>query len=109
MHLDTLVSAIKNGWIEFSGYGSQKETIISHLRAMVRMLAESKEGTEKVPVWIKKDKNDHYFHSLGYLNQAVHQYYNGYSFLPDQSYNSTIYLGGMDNFITPSQSLFGRN
>ena len=42
------------------------------------------------------------------MNQAVAQYYNGYSFLPDESYNSTIYLGGMDNFILPSQTLFGR-
>lgn len=109
MHLDLLVSAIKNGWMTFSGYGSQKETIIHHLRAMVRTLVESKEGTEKIPVWIKKDKNDHYFHSLGYMYQAVHQYYNGYSFLPDQSYNSTIYLGTMDNFMMPTQTLFGRN
>lgn len=108
MHLDMLANSIKNGWYSFSGYGSQKETIISHLRAMVRNLVESKEGVEKVPVWVKKDKNDHYFHSLGYMNQAVAQYYNGYSFLPDESYNSSIYLGGMDNFILPSQTLFGR-
>lgn len=110
MHLDSLANAIRNGWLSFSGYGNQKETIINHLRAMVRTISESKEGSEKVPVWVKRDKNDHYFHSLGYMYQAVNQYYNGYSFLPQESYNSSTYLGTMDtNLFEPIHSLFGRN
>ena len=105
MHLDRLASAVRSGFVEFSGYGSQKDTIIQHLRAMVRELKSDNSGTEKVPMWVKKDKNDHYFHSLSYLYQAVIQYYNGCSFLDDQGYNSTIFLGGMDNFLVPSNSL----
>lgn len=111
MHLDRLASALRSGFVEFSGYGSQKDSIIQHLRAMVREIKSDNSGTEKVPMWVKKDKNDHYFHSLGYLYQAIIQYYNGCSFLEDEGYNSSIYLGGMDNFIVPNNSisLLGRN
>lgn len=108
MHLDMFATAVKSAWLSISGYGSQKETIINHLRAMVRTLVEGKDGSEKTPVWVKKDKNDHYFHSMAYMYQAVYQHYNGYSFLPQQSYNSSIYLGTMDNFIVADHSLFGR-
>lgn len=98
LHLDKLANAIRSGYIQFSGYGSQKETIISHLRAMVRQFEEDKDGVEKVPVWKKKDKNDHYFHSLGYMYQSIVQYYDGYSYLDTQEYNSSIIVTSMDDF-----------
>lgn len=96
MHLDKLAESLRNGYATFSGFNNQKDTIIKHLRAMVRILEEDKNGMEKVPVWKKKDKNDHYFHALGYNYQAILQYYEGYSYDAGQSQNSTILLFGLE-------------
>lgn len=111
MHLDRIANALRNGYVSIAGYGNQKEAIIQQLRAMVREIKSDNSGTEKVPMWVKKDKNDHYFHSMGYMYQAVIQYYNGCSFLSDEGYNSTIFLGGMDSFLVPNNSIsiIGRN
>ena len=106
LHLDKFANAIRSGYIRIGGYGTQKETIITHLRAMVRIFEEDKEGVEKVPVWKKKDRNDHYFHSMAYMYQAAVQYFDGYSYLDTQDYNSSIILTGMDNFLVPQRSLF---
>lgn len=105
LHLDKFANAIRSGYITFAGYGTQKETIISHLRAMVRVFEEDKDGVEKLPVWKKKDKQDHYFHSLAYMYQSVVQYYDGYSYLDTDGYNSSIILGSMDNFLVPDRSI----
>lgn len=105
LHLDKFANAIRSGYITFAGFGTQKDTIINHLRAMVRVFEEDKDGVEKVPVWKKKDKNDHYFHSMGYMYQAVIQYYDGYSYLDTEGYNSSIMLGTMDNFLIPERSI----
>ena len=105
LHLDKLANAVRSGYITFAGFGTQKDTIINHLRAMVRVFEEDKDGVEKVPVWKKKDKNDHYFHSMGYMYQAVIQYYDGYSYLDTEGYNSSIMLGTMDNFLIPERSI----
>lgn len=96
MHLDKLANAIRLGYLKFLGFGKQKEVIIKQLRAMVRVIEEDANGTEKVPVWRKKDKNDHYFHALGYNYQAILQYYEGYSYDAGQSQNSTILIYGME-------------
>lgn len=96
MHLDRLANSLRLGYATFSGFGNQKDTIIKQLRAMVRVIEEDKNGSEKVPVWKKKDKNDHYFHALGYNYQAVLQYYEGYSYEAGQSQNSTILLYGLE-------------
>ncbi len=103
-HLDQLVNMIRNGKITFSGYGSQKELIIEHLRDMVR---ESKD--EEVPVWKKLNGKDHYFHSLGYCNQAMIQFFDGKN--ASSNGNSTLYFGGIDvKFPASSISgLFGNN
>lgn len=105
LHLDKFANAIRSGYVTFAGYGTQKETIISHLRAMVRVFEEDKDGVEKLPVWKKKDKQDHYFHSLAYMYQSVVQYYDGYSYLDTDGYNSSIILGSMDNFLVPDRSI----
>lgn len=97
MHLDRLADAIRAGYYKFSGFGNQRDTIITQLRAMVRVLEEDKNGGEKVPVWKKKDKNDHYFHALGYNNQAILQYYEGYSYDAGHNQNSTLILFGMED------------
>lgn len=104
LHLDKFANMIRSGYIRIGGYGTQKETIISHLRAMVRIFEEDKEGVEKVPVWKKKDRNDHYFHSMAYMNQAVVQYYDGYSYLDTEGYNSSIIVTSMDNFLVADRS-----
>lgn len=104
LHLDKFANAIRSGYIRIGGYGTQKETIITHLRAMVRILEEDKEGVEKVPVWKKKDRQDHYFHSMAYMYQAVVQYYDGYSYLDTDGYNSSIILTSMDNFLVANRS-----
>ena len=105
LHLDKFANAIRSGYITFAGYGTQKETIISHLRAMVRVFEEDKDGVEKVPVWKKKDKNDHYFHSMAYMYQAVVQFYDGYSYLDTEQLNSSIILESMNNFVIPERSI----
>lgn len=103
LHLDKLANAIRSGFITFCGYTTQKETIIAHLRAMVRQFEEDKDGVEKVPVWKKKDRNDHYFHSMGYMYQAAVQFFDGYSYLDTEEYNSSIMLGSIEEFSFSSQ------
>src|SRR5690606_30686611 len=105
LHLDKFANAIRSGYITFAGYGTQTESIISHLRAMVRVFEEDKDGVEKVPVWKKKDKNDHYFHSMAYMYQAVVQFYDGYSYLDTEQLNSSIILESMNNFVIPERSI----
>lgn len=68
--LDTVAAGIRNGTWQFSGYGEEKETIITHLQDMVR-----EEGTgEEEPRWVKLNGNDHYFHSLAFLVAAARNY-----------------------------------
>jgi len=105
-HLDCFADALRAGYMTFGGFGTQKETIIKHLRGMVRVMVESKEGMEKLPIWKKIDKNDHYFHSCAYNYQAVLQYYQGYAYdTSNGSTNSVILLGTMDtNLLVPNNS-----
>lgn len=39
------------------------------------------------------------------MYQAVIQYYDGYSYLDTEGYNSSIMLGTMDNFLIPERSI----
>ena len=99
-HLDCFANAVRVGYIRFGGYGTQKETVIQHLRAMVRVVIEDKNGAERVPIWKKIDKKDHYFHASAYNYQAVLQYYQGYAY--DTGYGGTksaLILGSIDNNI----------
>ncbi len=64
--LDYVANGIrKKGW-ELKGYGTQKETVITHLMDMVR-----EEPAEGQAIWIKLNGTDHYFHSLGYLAAGI--------------------------------------
>lgn len=61
--LDEVVRAVKNQpGLRFSGYGQYRETIIQHLRDMIR-----DEQPEKPAEWKKLTGNDHFFHALGFL------------------------------------------
>ena len=59
--LDRVRTAITNKQAVISGYGGYKETVITHLRDMVR-----DEQPEKEPEWKKLNGNDHFFHAMGY-------------------------------------------
>jgi hypothetical protein len=59
--LDRVRSAIVNNAAVISGYGPYRETIITHLRDMVR-----DETAEKEPEWKKLNGNDHFFFSMAY-------------------------------------------
>ena len=113
-HLDCFVRAVQSGYLRFGGFGNHKETIIAHLRAMVRVMVEDKDGIEKVPIWKKIDRNDHYFHSAAYNYQAILQHYQGYAFSVDRNTEnrSIILIGGLEtNILVPNNSfsLLGGN
>lgn len=57
--LDRVRTSIINNMASLEGYGSYKETIMTHLRDMVR-----DETPEKEPVWKKLNGNDHFFHAM---------------------------------------------
>lgn len=105
-HLDCFANAVRAGYITFGGFGNQKETIIQHLRAMVRVLVEDKTGMEKTPIWKKIDKKDHYFHACAYNYQAVLQYYQGYAYdVSKGESRSVILFGSMEtNILVPDNS-----
>lgn len=58
--LDMVRTSITSGSAVLGGYTSHKDTIVAHLRDMVR-----EETPEKEPKWVKLNGNDHYFHSMG--------------------------------------------
>lgn len=60
--LDAVQKAVMNHSISLNGYGPMTEIIKDHLQAMVR-----NEEPEEQAVWIKLDKEDHFFHALAYL------------------------------------------
>lgn len=57
--LDRVRSAIVNEQVVLGGYGPYRETVIAHLRDMVR-----DEKPEAEPEWKKLNGNDHFFHSM---------------------------------------------
>jgi len=59
--LDRVRSLLVQSTAVISGYGGYKETVITHLRDMVR-----DEQPEKEPEWKKLNGNDHFFHAMGY-------------------------------------------
>jgi hypothetical protein len=59
--LDRVRTAIVNNDAVLSGYGPYRETIITHLRDLVR-----DESPEKEPEWKKLNGNDHFFFAMGY-------------------------------------------
>lgn len=57
--LDRVRAGIVNRSVVLAGYGAYRETIITHLRDMVR-----DEKPEAEPEWKKLNGNDHFFHSM---------------------------------------------
>lgn len=64
--LDRAAGAIRRKSVTFSGYGSQKQTIIDHFRDMVR-----EESPEQEAHWKKLSNNDHYFHAFGFMLSSM--------------------------------------
>lgn len=64
--IDDVARVVRTKHIRFSGYGSQKLEIKTHLKDMVR-----DENPEKPASWVKLTGNDHYFHSLGFLLTGI--------------------------------------
>jgi hypothetical protein len=61
--LDRVRTVITNQQAVLAGYGPYRETLITHLRDMVR--DENPEKPEAEPEWKKLNGNDHFFHSMG--------------------------------------------
>ena len=59
--IDRVRTVIVNKQVVLSGYGPYKETLITHLRDMVR-----DEKPEQEAEWKKLNGNDHFFHSMAY-------------------------------------------
>lgn len=57
--LDRIHTFVNHRKMVLSGYGGQKETLITHLSDMHR-----DERPETEAVWVKNSGNDHYFHSM---------------------------------------------
>jgi hypothetical protein len=60
--IDAIAKVVRNGDISLSGYRHLKETVITHLRDMVR-----DEQPDVPAVWRKLNGQDHFFHALGYF------------------------------------------
>lgn len=71
--LDMVRTSITNNIAVLNGYSSHKDTLVVHLRDMVR-----EEQADKEPTWIKLTGNDHFFHSMAYAllarRVAEHQF-----------------------------------
>lgn len=60
--IDEAANLIRRKQLEFNGFGSFGNLIVSHLRDMVRV-----EHPDVPPVWNKQTGQDHFFHALTYL------------------------------------------
>lgn len=60
--LDRVRTGITNQQLVLAGYGAYRETLITHLRDMVR--DENPERPDAEPEWKKLNNNDHFFHSM---------------------------------------------
>lgn len=60
--LDKVRTVITNQDAVLAGYGAYRETVITHLRDMVR--DENPEKPDAEPEWKKLNGNDHFFHSM---------------------------------------------
>lgn len=60
--IDAVQKAIQYHHLSMNGYGPMVEILKEHLQAMVR-----NEEPEKQAVWVKLDKEDHFFHALAFF------------------------------------------
>jgi len=97
--LDRIRALLVNSQAVISGYGSYKETIISHLRDMVR-----DEQPEREPEWKKLNGNDHFFHAMGYCQLARrvcdHMYTRGGTSLMSNALVSSMKIPGIGSGLT---------
>lgn len=63
--IDRVANLIRRQMMDISGYAQYEDIVRTHLKDMVRI-----ETPEKEPSWEKVTGNDHFFHSLGYLQIA---------------------------------------
>lgn len=89
--LDRVRTVIVNRNAVISGYGANKETVVTHLRDMVRDEMPEVEAT-----WKKLNGNDHFFHAMGYCMLARrvcdHMYTRNTGVLM-----ANVIFGGMDS------------
>lgn len=86
--LDGVRTSIVNQRAVLAGYGPYRETIITHLRDMVR-----DEKPEAEPEWKKLNGNDHFFHSMALSRLARRVCEHVYTH-NTQSLMSTVAFGG---------------
>jgi hypothetical protein len=60
--IDAVAQGIRSKLTSFSGYGTDRATIIAHLRDMIR--DSPQEGEAR---WLKLTGEDHYFHAMAFL------------------------------------------
>jgi len=87
--LDGVRTSIVNKQAVLAGYGPYRETIITHLRDMVR-----DEKPEAEPEWKKLNNNDHFFHSMALSRLARRVCEHVYTH-NTQTLLSTVTLGGL--------------
>lgn len=87
--LDGVRTSIINRQAVLAGYGPYRETIITHLRDMVR-----DEKPEAEPEWKKLNNNDHFFHSMALSRLARRVCEHVYTH-NSPSLMSTVSLGGL--------------
>lgn len=92
MVLDLVANSIRGKMTSFHGYGNDKQTIINHLRDMIRDTPA--EGEAK---WLKLSGEDHYFHAMAFL-------ISGMILKGVLAHNSDYEHVGDTGFITPDES-----
>jgi hypothetical protein len=90
--LDRVRTVITNQQAVLAGYGPYRETLITHLRDMVR--DENPEKPEAEPEWKKLNGNDHFFHAMALSLLARRVCEHVYTF-DTQSLMSNVMVGSM--------------
>jgi len=67
--LDKVFFGIKKRTLYLDGFGKYKAMVLQHLQDMVR-----EENDEKIPMWVKLNGEDHFFHALAYMFGAIEYY-----------------------------------
>lgn len=100
--LDRVRTVLTQQRAVISGYGSYRETIITHLRDMVR-----DEMPEVEAVWKKLNGNDHFFHAMGYCLLARRVCEHIYSRSNSGSLMSNVLVMGVDTMPKAATPLLG--
>lgn len=103
--LDRVRTVIINHQVVLAGYGAYRETLITHLRDMVR--DENPEKPDAEPEWKKLNNNDHFFHSMALSLLARRVCEHVYT-MDTQSLMSSVIVTSM-RLPGSSESLIGAN